>query len=627
MPKYKLLQNINSPFDLRYLSWGQLDGLCTEVRQFLIKNVSKTGGHLASNLGTVELTVALHKVFRSPSDQIVWDVGHQCYTHKILTGRKDRFHTLRQEDGLSGFPKPRESIHDAFMAGHSSTSVAVADGLSTARRIRREPGHVVAVIGDGAFTGGMAFEGLNNAARDGKNLIIILNDNKMSISKNVGSFSGYLTRLRSNRSYFQLKDLTKWALRAIPLVGETLVDAVSTSKGHLKNAVFNTSFFEELGFVHMGPVDGHDIQMLCAVLERAKSLNRPVFIHAETIKGKGYSFAEENPGAYHGVSKFNPKDGNDELQAGSSYSEVFGKYLTGLALRDKRICAVTAAMKYATGLNHFSRQLKHTGRFVDVGIAEQYAVTFSAALAAKKLLPVFAVYSSFLQRAYDQILHDCAIEGQHVVLAVDRAGLVGEDGETHHGLFDCAFLSGIPGMTIYSPATYAELRSDLKRALYGETGVCAVRYPRGAQPKLPPGYASNHGDFRHWQGDGSLLVVTYGREWIEVCWSVEELGSSAGKPGILKLNKVCPLDPKTVELAKTYDHVLFVEEGVQSGGIAEHFIAQLALGGYTGGCTIRGVDNRFVAQATVQRQLELLGLDRKSIVALIREIGAERKKA
>lgn len=626
MGDYSVLDKIKSPAELTYLSYGQLERLCGELRRLLIEGVSATGGHLASNLGVVELTVALHRVFHSPVDQIVWDVGHQSYVHKILTGRKERFSTLRQEGGLSGFPRAGESVHDSFLAGHASTSIAVADGIARAKRLRGEEGHAVAVIGDGAFTGGMAFEGLNNAARgENRNLIILLNDNKMSISKNNGSIGTYLANLRTNESYFRLKDFTKSMLQAIPVLGDGMVEVISSSKSKLKNVLYQSSFFEDLGFVHMGPVDGHNLPMLCTVLERAKSLERPVFIHVCTTKGKGYDFAERNPGQYHGVSKFDPAEGNGRLPPRDNYSEVFGKYLTALAMRDDRICAVTAAMKYGTGLNYFSRQFKGSGRFVDVGIAEQYAATFSAALASKRMLPVCAIYSTFLQRAYDQLLHDCAIEPRHVVLAVDRAGLVGEDGETHQGLFDCAYLSTIPGAVIYSPTTYRELKRCLRRALYEEDGLVAVRYPRGAQPQLKEPYAAEHRDHLHLPGEG-LLLVSYGREWAEVCAAAERLRGSGIRPGLLKLTRVFPLDPDAVAAALSYSQILFVEEAAGGGGIGEHFFAALALRGYRGGCTLRAVEG-FVSHATVGQQLRALGLDAASVEALAKKIVLERKEA
>lgn len=621
MQDYDILDRIGGPEDLKTLTGPQLRQLCGELRQFMIDTVSENGGHFASNLGVVELTVALHRVFESPVDRIVWDVGHQSYIHKILTGRKQEFITLRQEGGLCGFPKTKESEHDAFVAGHSATSIAVADGLACAKRLRGEPGHAVAVIGDGAFTGGMAYEGLNNAARGyGHKLIVILNDNEMSISRNHSNVAAYLSRLRTNRPYFQLKDFTRSVLGSIPVVGDNVVEAVAASKSKIKDIVYQTSFFEELGFTYMGPVDGHDLHVLCSALERAKLLAQPVFLHVRTIKGRGYAPAESNPGAYHGVGKFDPRFGNGELQPGDNFSDEFGRYLTALATRDERICAVTAAMKYATGLHHFSRRFKQQGRFFDVGIAEPYAVTFSAALAAGGQLPVCAVYSTFLQRGYDQILHDCSIEPRHMVLAVDRAGLVGEDGETHQGLYDCAYLSTIPGMTIYSPATYAELRACTKRALYHETGVVAVRYPRGAQPKLDRPYTGG-GNFLHLPGK-KVLLVTYGREWAEAVEAARLLRGHDVEPGLLKLTRVFPIDRVALACVHGYDMVVFLEEGVRTGGIGEHFFAALAEGGYQGRMILRAVE-RFVAHAPVKRQIQSLGLDGCSVCDLVQTKLAE----
>lgn len=610
--KYKLLDKITDPAQLEYLSSLQLVQLCDEVRKFLIDTVSSTGGHLASNLGIVELTVVLHKVFNSPVDQMVWDVGHQSYVHKLLTGRRKEFKTLRQEGGISGFPKSAESLHDAFVAGHSSTSIAVADGIATANRLNGENGHAIAIIGDGAFTGGMAYEGLNNAARgENHNLIIILNDNKMSISKNGSSVSRYLAQLRTNKSYYKLKDYTKSALRSIPIVGQSMLDVVSSSKSQLKNMVYSTSFFEELGFVHLGPVNGHDIQMLTDALTRAKQLRRPVFIHVETTKGKGYRYAEQNPGHYHGVPSFNPKVGNGTPQPGNNFSEAMGKYLAALAKKDDRICAVTAAMKYGTGLNYFCKEFRSSGRFVDVGIAEQYAVTYSAGLASKGKLPFFAVYSSFLQRSYDQLVHDCSIEPRHVVLGVDRAGLVGEDGETHHGIFDCAMLSTIPGAVIYSPCTYKELRHCLKRALYEETTLTAVRYPRGEQPLLETAFEAGNSNTTHISGE-DFLLVSYGREWAQIVTAAQLLKAQGINVGLLKLNRVYPIPQEAIETAKMYKHIMFAEEGIRFGGIGQQFISCLYEQGYKGSTALRAVEG-FVPQATVQRQIIKLGLDGESI--------------
>lgn len=622
---YKVLNHINRPQDLKLLGRVQLDRLCREIRHFLIDSVARTGGHLASNLGIVELTVALHKVFDSPTDQIVWDVGHQCYPHKILTGRRQLMRALRQKGGISGFTKTAESVHDAFIAGHASTSISVADGLSKARQVTGEPGHVIAVIGDGAFTGGLTFEGLHNAARRAKNLIVILNDNHMSISKSKGPLPRYLSKLRANKAYFYLKDLTKSALGAVPLVGDGLVEIVSNSKAQLKNALYNTTFFEELGYIHMGPVDGHNLGVLCDVLARAKTLDKPVFIHVETRKGKGYPPAERNPGAYHSVAPFNPARPVAQKPSDNSYSAVFGRHLAALGARDKRICAITAAMKYATGLNFFADRFKAEGRFFDVGIAEQHGAVFSAALASKGLIPVYAVYSSFLQRAYDQLIHDCSLEKRHIVLAVDRAGLVGEDGETHHGLFDCAFLSSIPDTVIYSPLSYRELRLCLNRAIYREDGVCAVRYPRGAQPEITQDYTDLCTTYTlyHDKEERDLLLITYGRVYAEVARAAEKLHGSGVAADVMRLVRVWPFELQALAQAAQYKRILFVEEGMRTGGIAEHFFMELSKMGFAGKYAVQAVTG-FVPQGTVRQQVELLGLDMSGILQSIYEQLTER---
>ncbi|MBR6790050.1 MAG: 1-deoxy-D-xylulose-5-phosphate synthase, partial [Oscillospiraceae bacterium] len=404
MEHYPILEKIGDPADLRALPAEQLPALCGEIREFLIRNVSRTGGHLASNLGTVELTVALHRVFDSPADSIVWDVGHQSYTHKLLTGRRDRFDTLRQENGLSGFPKPNESAHDAFIAGHSSTSVSAAYAISRANMLKGDPHHAVAVIGDGAFTGGMVYEAMNNAGRTKANLVIVLNHNSMSISRNVGAFARYLSGIRAKPGYLRFKQRLEYLLDRTPLVGGRIKEALQSSKSTLKYLIYHSTFFEEMGFAYYGPVDGHDIRALEMALRQAKALGRPAFVQVETVKGKGYEFAEKDPPAYHGVSRFDVEKGNPDVSDDRSFSKVFGHKLTDLARKDERVCAITAAMTSGTGLTEFSHSFPE--RFFDVGIAEQHAVTFGAALASRGLLPVFAVYSTFLQRAYDQLMHD-----------------------------------------------------------------------------------------------------------------------------------------------------------------------------------------------------------------------------
>ena len=623
MGKRAILDKIHSPRNLRYLSDAQLKQLCAELREELIEGVSANGGHLASNLGVVELTVALHTVFHSPIDQLVWDVGHQCYTHKLLTGRRHGLERLRQKGGMAGFPKPCESIHDAFVAGHASTSLSVADGLARGKELLGEEGYVIAVIGDGALTGGLAYEGLNNLSRkrDGK-VIVVLNDNKMSISKNVGGLTKHLSRLRTAGPYYMLKNLTKSALFSVPYMGEGMVEMAGGVLSQMKDVFYRSGFFEDMGYTYMGPVDGHDLTALREALEQAKKLERPVLLHVETVKGKGFPQAENNPGAYHGVSKFDPKESSSPLPSSDSFSDVLGRHLTRLAAKDRRICAVTAAMKYATGLYHFSRRFQGQGRFFDVGIAEGHGVTFCAGLASKGLLPVFAVYSSFLQRGYDQLIHDCAIHPQHVVLAIDRAGLVGEDGETHQGVFDCAFLSSIPGTTIYAPATYGELQLCLEEALYRNQGLCAVRYPRGSQPSLEPAYRTDCTDFRLLgPRQGKTLLVTYGRLYGEVSQAHKTLSLGGEDISLLKLTRVWPLEKDVVEVAMGFDRILFLEEGIRWGGIGEHFALALMEGGYGGKVFIRAIDNRFIPQGTVEEQLELVGLNAASIVNMVIDSG------
>ena len=614
MMKSSILDTICSPQDVKELPFEQLDVLCTQIRERLIQTTAKTGGHLASNLGTVELTVALHRVFDCPDDQIVWDVGHQCYTHKLLTGRREQFYTLRQEGGLSGFPKRKESEYDAFIAGHSSTSISVASGLARAKKLQNDQHHVIAVIGDGAFTSGLAFEGANNAARFGDNLIVILNDNKMSISKNVGSFSKYLSKIRARPAYFRTKDRVESICNHLPLIGKPLNQLLVWLKTTMKTVVYGSNWFEDMGFCYLGPIDGHNMETLCDVLQRAKNLHRPVFLHIETQKGKGYSYAEENPGEYHGTSGFDIDTGKSFSSASTNFSNEFGLYLTELAKRDERICAITAAMKYGTGLNHFSRAFGQQGRFFDVGIAEPHAVTFAGGLAANGMLPVFAVYSSFLQRCYDQIIHDLSIEQQHVVIGIDRAGIVGSDGETHQGLFDVAMLSSVPGITLYSPATYEEMRCSLYKSLYEHTGVCCVRYPRGGESKLPAFDPQVPWAIEPKGAKPRLLLVTYGKLSAQAVQAAQTLSQQGVPTAVLKLLRLLPFCEEAVEQAMQAEYVLFAEEGIESGGIGQMFGSRLLENGFQGHYRVLAVHDRFVEQATPDRALALCGLDAQSMV-------------
>lgn len=612
--KSSILDTICSPQDVKELPFEQLDVLCTQIRERLIQTTAKTGGHLASNLGTVELTVALHRVFDCPDDQIVWDVGHQCYTHKLLTGRREQFSTLRQEGGLSGFPKRKESEYDAFIAGHSSTSISVASGLARAKKLQNDQHHVIAVIGDGAFTSGLAFEGANNAARFGDNLIVILNDNKMSISKNVGSFSKYLSKIRARPAYFRTKDRVESICNHLPLIGKPLNQLLVWLKTTMKTVVYGSNWFEDMGFCYLGPIDGHNMETLCDVLQRAKNLHRPVFLHIETQKGKGYSYAEENPGEYHGTSGFDIDTGKSFSSASTNFSNEFGLYLTELAKRDERICAITAAMKYGTGLNYFSRAFGQQGRFFDVGIAEPHAVTFAGGLAANGMLPVFAVYSSFLQRCYDQIIHDLSIEQQHVVIGIDRAGIVGSDGETHQGLFDVAMLSSVPGITLYSPATYEEMRCSLYKSLYEHTGVCCVRYPRGGESKLPAFDPQVPWAIEPKGAKPRLLLVTYGKLSAQAVQAAQTLSQQGVPTAVLKLLRLLPFCEEAVEQAMQAEYVLFAEEGIESGGIGQMFGSRLLENGFQGHYRVLAVHDRFVEQATPDRALALCGLDAQSMV-------------
>lgn len=473
----RLLNEVNSPDDIKEMDLQQLENLSKEIRKFLIDNVAETGGHLASNLGVVELTLALHKVFNTPEDKIVWDVGHQSYVHKILTGRKRYFGTLRQLGGISGFPKTAESVYDTFNTGHSSTSISAALGMAKARDIKKEDHVVIAVIGDGALTGGMAFEALNDAGRSENNLIVILNDNEMSISRNVGGLSSYLSKIRTQPIYFKAREDLDHMLNKIPAIGKSASKVLNKAKGSIKYLIMPGMIFEELGFKYIGPINGHNIEELTKVLSRAKLLKGPVFIHVCTQKGKGYSFAEEKPHEFHGISPFEVETGELKAKKGPSYSDVFGEELVRLGAEEPGLVAVTAAMPLGTGLDTFAK--KYPDRLFDVGIAEQHAVTFSAGLAQSGLKPVAAIYSSFLQRAYDQIIHDVALQNLHVVFAIDRAGIVGEDGETHQGIYDLSFLSHIPNMTIMAPCDYTELKLMLNYAVKEHKGPVAIRYPRG----------------------------------------------------------------------------------------------------------------------------------------------------
>ncbi|HEX3016786.1 MAG TPA: 1-deoxy-D-xylulose-5-phosphate synthase [Caproicibacter sp.] len=609
-----LLDTIKSPEDLKWLSSEQLKQLCTEIRTRIIRTVASNGGHLASNLGVVELTVALHRVFNSLDDKIVWDVGHQSYTHKMLTGRCSRISTIRTKDGLSGFPNRQESPYDPFTSGHSSTSISAALGLAKAKELTSADGHVVAVIGDGALTGGLAYEGLNNAGRYNKNFIVVLNDNKMSISRNVGSMARYLAKIRTEPSYFRIKGNVEKTLDHIPGIGRPVHHALTRSKSVLKQLLYNSTIFEDMGFYYYGPFDGHNIDKLIEVFTNVKSINHPVLLHVITQKGKGYSFAEQNPGAFHGVSSFNIKTGKS-ISSGPNFSAVFGETLCRIAEEDGRICGITAAMQSGTGLTEFAK--KFPERFFDTGIAEEHAVTFCGGLAAGGMIPVFAVYSSFLQRGYDQLIHDAALQRVKVVLAVDRAGIVGEDGQTHQGIFDAAYFNTIPGAAVYSPSYYDELKLCLRMALYDSPGVAAVRYPRGGQLFRPFDFQPCGCPFDEYgDSNAKITIVTYGRLFSFSCLAMSRLKEHSIGVNILKLNRIRPIDEDAVRLAAVSEHIFFFEEGIAQGGVGEHFNYLLSQSEFHGKFHLRAITG-FVEQATMAETLDLLGLDDSGMYKMI----------
>lgn len=596
-----LINKIESPEDLQPLSLAQLETLCGEIRDIIIKTVSNNGGHLASNLGAVELTVALHRVFHSKDDEIVWDVGHQAYTHKILTGRRDRISTIRTKDGLSGYPNRSESDYDPFNTGHSSTSISAALGLANAKLLTGQPGHVLAVIGDGALTGGLAYEGLNNAGRFPKNLIVILNDNKMSISRNVGSMARYLAHIRTKPGYFRVKGNVETVLDHVPVIGPPVHHFLSKSKAALKQAMYDNTIFEDMGFYYYGPFDGHNLKQLISVLENAKNIDHPILLHVLTRKGKGYAFAEQNPGIFHGISSFDIETGKSE-SSGENFSSVFGSHLCTLAANDDKICAITAAMQLGTGLTGFARQFPT--RFFDTGIAEEHAVTFAGGLAAGGMLPIFAVYSSFLQRGYDQIIHDVAIQRVKVVFAIDRAGIVGEDGETHQGIFDTAFLNTVPDLSVYSPTYYDELYFDFDQALYHCDGAAAVRYPRGKQLFRPYDFKSSCNAYDLY-GDpkAEIVLITYGRLFSFACKALKTLKEQGVNIRILKLNRIKPIDSEAVKNIVGASRVFFFEEGIEQGGVGEHMHHLLCGSDFKGDYYLRGITN-FVSHATMFQSLE-----------------------
>lgn len=565
------LEKINTPEDLKKLDLKKMEVLAGEIREFLIESVSETGGHLASNLGVVELTLALHYCFSCPKDKIVWDVGHQAYTHKILTKRKDGFKSLRMIDGLSGFPNTSESNYDAFNAGHSSTSIAAAMGLAKARDLSGENYNVMAVLGDGAMTGGMVYEALNNAGRDKTKLCIILNDNQMSISKNVGAMSNYLNELITAQKYMNTKTSIQQKLSKSDF-GNVIYDILNKAKDSLKNFLMPSSMFEQLGIKYVGPIDGHDLSKLVHVLNRIKRINKPVLLHVITKKGKGYTYAEDEPSVYHGVGKFNPDEGvKTKVGKAPTYSDVFGNEMLKLAGENNKICAITAAMPLGTGLTKFSNI--YPKRFFDVGIAEEYAVTFAAGLAKGGYIPVFAVYSTFLQRGYDQIIHDVCIQNLHVIFAIDRAGIVGDDGETHQGIYDVSYLAHIPNLTIMAPKNESELKNMLRFAV-DLTGPVAIRYPRGkaSQVMIAQNSALEYGKSEYIYMGNDIALISYGAMMDETVDVYEKLINAGYSPTIINARFASPVDmDMIIDIAKNYRYAFTLEDNIYSGGFGAIF--------------------------------------------------------
>lgn len=586
-----ILETIHSPEDIKHLSAEQVTTLASELRNELLRVVSQNGGHLSSNLGVVELTIALHRVFSSPQDSIIFDVGHQSYIHKLLTGRREQFETLRKYGGISGFPRMEESPHDAFGCGHSSTSVSAAVGIATANRLAGRQDYTIAVIGDGAFTGGMAYEALNNCAGNDR-LIIILNDNTMSIARNVGAMDSYLNRFRNSAKYFRMKNRVKHLFMRIPLIGNGLVAVSKRIKSWLRRMLVRENLFEHLGLTYYGPLDGNDEALLETVLQEAKNDERCSVVHVCTRKGKGYPFAEERPDIFHGVGSFDLAEGIPETKAAGkpSYSDVFGAALCELAERDPKICAITAAMPDGTGLNGFRERFPE--RFFDVGIAEEHAATFACGLAAKGYKPVFAVYSTFAQRSYDQLLHDCALQKLPVVLTLDRAGLVGPDGATHHGIFDAAFLGQLPGFTLYAPDSFEELRSCLSEALALNAPV-AIRYPKGSESDYSRDAFHPFGDlFAADFGDHpSVALITYGRLTKNLCRAAEFLLEKGVQTRVIRMMRLFPFTEETMgslsSLLKPVRGICFYEEGVRAGGVGERLFARLTEQGMAEGKALR----------------------------------------
>ena len=615
-----ILDRINGHEDLLALSDAERAALCGEIRAFLISSVSQTGGHLAGNLGAVELSVAIETVYNTMEDRLVFDVGHQSYVHKLLTGRRADFAHLRQYGGIAGFPKPAESDADAFVAGHASSSVSIALGMARARSLQNQNYHVVALIGDGALTGGMAYEGLNDAAVSGEPMVIILNDNEMSIGKNVGGLSRHLSRLRSSENYLDAKRAYRQFMKKLP-AGEALYRFSSGLKNRLKRVLLHTTIFENMGFTYLGPADGHDLPGLISLLTAAKELNEPVVVHVITKKGCGYPFAEEDPAKFHGIGKFDPETGKKLAPKEKTFSDSFGETMVELAKKNEKVCAITAAMPGGTGLLEFQKQFPK--RTFDVGIAEEHAVSMAGGLAKQGMVPVVALYSTFLQRGYDQIMQDIALLRLHVVLAIDRAGVVGDDGPTHHGVFDVGFLRQVPGMRVFTPVSMAEQRDMLRWAVEECIGPVAIRYPRGTEGS----YTASD-----WQGPEQGLVkchrrgkdvtlITYGTMLENAMAAAEMLSRQGVEATVLRLLRVTDIPAAQIAQMLSENHtVVVLEEVCHGSGIRECLAWELQKA--CPSCRIFGMDlgGDFVPHGSRKELFRHCGLDEISIAAYTKEV-------
>lgn len=615
---YPLLDRIRKNGDVKAIPEEKLPALCEEIRNFLIQSVSATGGHLSSNLGVVELTVALHRAMTLPRDKILFDVGHQCYTHKLLTGRRAGFSALRQKDGISGFPNPKESRCDAFVAGHGSSALSTAIGIARAKKLKGESGKVVVIIGDGAFTGGMVYEGMNNVSGL-NNLIVILNDNKMSISKNVGSMARYLTSLRTDPKYFHAKAHMETVLETIPVVGDSVVKVLQSGKKLIRRGIYHSTMFEEMGFQYIGPVDGHDVTALSQMFVNLQEQYAPLFIHAVTQKGKGLKPAEENPGEFHAVPAFDLDHlTNPEISPKDSFSTVFGTRLAALGALHPRVCAITAAMKYGTGLQFFKHRFPE--RFFDVGMAEEHAVSFAGGLSSQGMIPVVAIYSTFFQRAYDQILQDVKLMDLDVLFCVDRAGLVPGDGATHQGIYDTAFFSSI-GVLLYAPSNYAELEYWLGVLLCERRGPRAIRYPRGQETASLAALGCCDRPYQIFSASDKVrtVLVSYGAELEELVQARELLAGENVSADLCKLVQIYPVPQGLCQELSRYDTILFAEDAITTGGIGEHLALEMQRQGWKGRYLLRGVNNRRLLHANVAQLRTAQGIDAASLAEWYQE--------